>query len=129
MKKRRDNNYQNIESIISTGVEIKGEINSKGSIRIDGNVEGKINVQGDVILGEKGHIKGEIKAENMILAGKVEGNINTKGRLEISSTGVLLGDIMCSVLTIEEGGILDGNTKMAKTSEKSDTGKSDKRAK
>lgn len=129
MKKRRDNNYQNIESIISTGVEVKGEINSKGSIRIDGNVDGKINVQGDIILGEKGHVKGEIKAENMILAGKVEGNVNTKGRLEISSTGVLLGDINCSVLTIEEGGILDGTSKMAKSGEKSDNSKVDKRGK
>lgn len=123
MKKRRNDNYQNIESIISNGVEVKGELNSKGSIRIDGYMDGKINVQGDVILGEKGHIKGEIKSENMILAGRVEGNVNTKGKLEITATGLLLGDVSCSILTIEEGGILDGNSKMAKSSEKNDSGK------
>ncbi|NLB89344.1 MAG: polymer-forming cytoskeletal protein, partial [Syntrophomonadaceae bacterium] len=91
MKKRRENNYQNIESFIAQGVEVVGELNSKGSIRIDGYLEGKINVQGDIILGEKGHVKGEVKAENMIVAGKIEGNVNTKGRLEITSTGLLLG--------------------------------------
>lgn len=125
--KRRENKYQNIESFIANGVELIGELNSKGSIRIDGYLEGKINVLGDIILGEKGHIKGEVKAENIIVAGKIEGNVNSKGKLEITSTGVLLGDIVCSVLTIEEGGVLDGTSKMKKAEEKSNNLKTDKK--
>ncbi len=121
--KKRNDKHQNIESFVANGVEFKGELNSKGSIRLDGLIEGKLNIQGDLILGERGLIKGEVKVENMILAGKVEGNINTKGRLEITPTGALLGDVICSVLTIEEGGILDGNSKMIKSGEKNDTGK------
>lgn len=122
MKKRLDK-HQNIESVIASGVELKGEINSKGSIRLDGSIDGKANIQGDLILGEKGFIKGEVRAENMVLAGKVEGNINTKGRLEITSSGSLLGDVICSVLIIQEGGILDGSSKMSKIGEKIETSK------
>lgn len=123
MKKRRHSNYQDIESVISSGVEIKGEIISKGSIRVDGNIEGKMDILGDIILGEKGYIKGEIKTENMIVAGKVEGNVNAKNRLEIMGSGILLGDISCSVLIIEEGGVLEGNSKMNKGKEKSEISK------
>ncbi len=123
MKKRRGASHQNIESIISNGVEIKGELNSKGSIRIDGNLEGTMNVKGDLILGEKGFLKGEINAENMIVAGKIEGNVIANSRLEITSAGSITGDVTCNILIVEEEGILDGKSKMGKPGDKKDKGK------
>ncbi|NLB89440.1 MAG: polymer-forming cytoskeletal protein, partial [Syntrophomonadaceae bacterium] len=45
------------------------------------------------------------------------------------STGLLLGDIVCSVLTIEEGGVLDGTSKMKKTDEKDSNPKIEKKVK
>lgn len=115
---KKDNNYPNIESLISQGVEIKGEINSPGSIRIDGRVEGKLFIKGDLIVGEKGYIKGEVNADNLILAGKIEGNIDAKGRFEIKSTGTMSGDASCSIISIEEGAYLDGTSRMNKNKEK-----------
>lgn len=123
MRKKRNTSFQDIESVISTGVEIKGEINSKGSLRIDGKVEGKLDILGDIVLGEKGYINGEIKTENIILAGKIEGNVYAKNRLEIAASGTLYGDITCNTLVVEEGGILEGKTKMTKINEKSEVGK------
>ncbi|NLJ72153.1 MAG: polymer-forming cytoskeletal protein [Syntrophomonadaceae bacterium] len=123
MRKKRNTSFQDIESVISTGVEIKGEINSKGSLRIDGKVEGKLDILGDIVLGEKGYINGEIKTENIILAGKIEGNVYAKNRLEITASGTLYGDITCNTLIVEEGGILEGKTKMTKINEKSEVGK------
>lgn len=116
---KKDNSYTNIESLISQGVEVRGEINSPGSIRIDGLVEGKLFVKGDLIVGEKGYIKGEVHADNLVLAGKIEGNIDAKGRLEIKSTGNMSGDAICSVISIEEGAYLDGTSRMNKSKDKS----------
>lgn len=115
---KKDNNYPNIESLISQGVEVRGEINSPGSIRIDGLVEGKLFVKGDLIVGEKGYIKGEVHADNLILAGKIEGNIDAKGRFEIKATGTMSGDASCSVISIEEGAYLDGTSRMNKSKDK-----------
>lgn len=115
---KKDTNYANIESLISQGVEVRGEINSPGSIRIDGLVEGKLFVKGDLVVGEKGYIKGEVHAENLVLAGKIEGNIDAKGRLEIKSTGTMTGDASCSVISIEEGAYLDGTSRMSKSKDK-----------
>ncbi|MDD2510581.1 MAG: polymer-forming cytoskeletal protein [Syntrophomonas sp.] len=109
---------RNIESLISHGVLVKGEIRSSGSIRIDGNVEGRVDVKGDLIVGEKGKIKGEILADNLILAGKIEGNIEARGRLEITATGSITGDASCSLISIEEGGFIDGTSKMIRPREK-----------
>lgn len=104
--------YQNIESVIAHGVEIRGDVISQGSLRIDGMVDGKLNIKGDVILGEKGRIRGEIKVDNIIIAGRVEGSIVASSRFELTNSGYMKGDITCGVLTIEEGGVLDGNMHM-----------------
>lgn len=117
-KKTRE--YTNIESIISEGVEIKGDITSQSSIRLDGKVEGRIESKGDLIVGEKGYIKGEIKVTNLMLAGKIEGNAAALGRFEITSTGKMYGDLTCNLLTIEEGGYLDGTSKMLRDKDKVD---------
>jgi len=120
---KRKKEYSNIETLISEGVEIKGEINSRGSIKIDGNVEGKLRIQGDLVIGESAQIKGDLLVENLILAGNLQGNANAKGRLEITSTGAMTGDAICKVLTIEEGGILEGRSQMSQQKEKTDKGK------
>jgi len=117
---KKDRPYQNIESVIAAGVEIKGDIAAQGSIRVDGAVEGKLNLKGDLVLGEKAHIKGEIRVNNIILAGKVEGTVHAAGRLEITSTGQMNGDIICSSISIEEGGILQGSSRMSMNKEKSE---------
>lgn len=108
---------QNIESLISQGVLIKGEISSSSSIRIDGSVEGKVTVKGELIVGEKGKIKGEVLVDNLILAGRIEGNIEAKGRLEITASGSIMGDASCSLISIEEGGFIDGTSKMIRPRE------------
>ena len=117
--RKKDRSFQNIESLISSGVEIKGDINSQGSIRIDGQVEGNINIKGDLILGEKGKIKGEVKAGNIIIAGKLEGKATAGTRFEIAATGSITGDINATTLIIDEGGTLDGNSRMTRTKEHS----------
>jgi cytoskeletal protein CcmA (bactofilin family) len=116
--RKKQRSFQNIESIISPGVEIKGDISSQGSIRIDGYVEGNLNIKGDLILGEKGKIKGEVKAENIIVAGKVEGRASAGTRFEIAATGAITGDINATTLIVEEGGLLDGNSRMTRAKER-----------
>ncbi|MEN6348468.1 MAG: polymer-forming cytoskeletal protein [Syntrophomonas sp.] len=117
---KKSESYSNIESLISEGVEIKGEILSPGSIRIDGFVEGKLSVKGNLVVGEKGFIKGEVTAQNLILAGKIEGNIQALGRLEIKSSGTMSGDASCSIISIEEGAYLEGTSKMSRIKDKSE---------
>lgn len=100
--------------MISPEVVIKGEIDAQGSVRIDGKTEGSLTVKGDLLIGDKGEITGEIKVDNLVLAGRIEGNVFVSGRCEITETGVLNGDITCAVLIIDEGGRLNGKSQMKK---------------
>ena len=112
--RKKERSFQGIESLIASGVEVKGDIVSQGSIRIDGYVEGNLNIKGDLILGEKGKLKGEAKAQNIMIAGGLEGKANAGTRLEIAATGAIIGDINAAILIIDEGGLLDGNSRMAR---------------
>ncbi|MDD2585055.1 MAG: polymer-forming cytoskeletal protein [Syntrophomonadaceae bacterium] len=118
--RKRNNENRNMESFISPGVEIKGDIISNGSIRVDGYVEGKLHSKGDLVVGEKGKIKGEVKASNLILAGKIEGDANISERLEIAASGSMLGEVSSKILSIEEGGCLEGTSKMSRQKEKAE---------
>ncbi|MCD6419963.1 MAG: polymer-forming cytoskeletal protein, partial [Synergistetes bacterium] len=79
--------FDGMETVIGNNTIIKGEIDSTGTVRIDGRVEGKIKTDGDVIIGGDGEVKADIFSKNVVIGGKVEGNIEAKDRLEVSSTG------------------------------------------
>lgn len=121
---KKEQPYNNVKSFIAEGVTVKGDIQSRGSLRIDGTIEGNIDVQGDLIIGNSAALKGNVKAENIILAGKLDGNLTANGKVEITSIGQLKGDINCSIFSLEEGGRLEGNTRMARNKGGSETEKS-----
>lgn len=100
--------------IVIPGLIIKGEIQGKGDIRIEGVVEGKINLEGLVSVGTKGEVKGEIEGTNVIVAGKVEGNIRAKEKAEIQPTGQVQGDIQAARITVAEGAQINGAVKVSK---------------
>jgi len=115
--RKKEGGYQNIGTLISHGVEIKGEIVSQDSIRVDGKIEGKLHIKGDLVVGEKGKVKGEVKVGSIILAGTLEGDVSADDRVEVTATGAIIGEVSCKTLAIEEGGVLEGNTKMQKDKE------------
>ncbi|WP_316830933.1 polymer-forming cytoskeletal protein [Pedobacter aquatilis] len=116
----QDLNQQEISTIIGLGFAITGEIKGKAVIRIDGSVTGNVNIEGGIILGEKGEIKGDVKTESAIIYGTVNGNVKTKN-LEIKNTGKVNGDIKTETIEIELGAQYNGKLEMnstAKTEEK-----------
>ncbi|HCJ65739.1 MAG TPA: hypothetical protein DHV62_00020 [Elusimicrobia bacterium] len=101
-----------IESFIGQETIFQGTINTKGSLRIDGQWEGgNINAQG-VIIGETGVVKGNLAAQSVIVGGKVAGNIYASEILEIHSKAEVKGDIKTAHLSIADGAIFEGNCSM-----------------
>lgn len=121
---KRKQTFDDIDSLLSQGVQITGNVSSVGSMRIDGQVEGKIDIKGDLVIGEQGRVKGEVRAQNLKLAGRIEGNATAMERFDLTSTGIMMGDIQCSILTIDEGGTLEGTTHMGQSREMSKSNKS-----
>jgi len=107
----KDLNQQEISTIIGLGFTITGELKGKAVIRIDGTVIGNVNVEGGIVLGEKGMIKGDIQTASAIIYGTVNGNVKTQN-LEIKKTGRVNGDIKTDTIEIELGAQYNGKLEM-----------------
>lgn len=101
------------ETVIGANTNIVGTIKSDGNIRIDGTVEGDIEILGNLIIGETGRVIATIKAQNVHVSGAVKGEITAVEQLEISPTGKIWGDITTAALHIEPGGLFRGQSAMS----------------
>ncbi|HHV62872.1 MAG TPA: polymer-forming cytoskeletal protein [Firmicutes bacterium] len=82
-----------MDTLIAPETHFRGKIISRGTLRIDGRVEGEISTEGDVVIGESGWVLAQIRARNILVAGKVKGNLMPAGRVEIATTASLEGNI------------------------------------
>lgn len=111
--KQKRINPGSTDTLIGEGSKVEGNIASKASLRIEGQLVGDIECEGDVVIGEHGKLQSHIQARNVYNAGWIEGSVHTKGILSISSSGQVHGDIKVRSLSIAEGGLFQGSSQMA----------------
>ncbi len=99
-------------NIIGSGTKIEGDVSSSGDMRIDGTLEGNIDVKGKLVVGASGFIKGTIKCKNSDISGKIEGTINVAELLNIKASASINGEIFTKKLAIEPGAIFTGSCSM-----------------
>lgn len=100
-----------METMIGADTHFQGTIRTKGSLRIDGRVEGGVSAE-FVIVGETGEVQGDITAKSIVVGGKVTGNIVAAGALELQARSQVFGDIRTAQLNISEGAVYEGNCVM-----------------
>ena len=103
-----NNKMEAINSMVGEGTSFKGEINSSGTLRIAGELNGTICTKGDVFIVEKGKVFGDVSGSRVVVSGYIEGNIFASKGLEILKLGKVHGEITCDKLLIEEGGHYEG---------------------
>jgi len=101
-----------LETIIGAESDFQGTLHSKGSVRIDGKIEGGVSAEG-VILGDRGEVQGDISARAVVVGGKVTGNIHATESLELLAKSQVFGDLHAPQLLIAEGAIFEGSCLMA----------------
>ena len=64
-----------INTLIGNGSAISGDIKVNGFVRIDGDIDGNLETDGNVIVGENARIRGDVKAKSIIIGGIILGNV------------------------------------------------------
>lgn len=116
--KKRPLNDTKALTIIGQGTSISGEVRSKGTIRIEGYLQGKVHCEDTIVVQETGKVKAELFGAQVIISGEVEGNVTATERLEITTNGKLIGDITAPKVSIAEGVIFEGKCTMKPVSPK-----------
>jgi cytoskeletal protein CcmA (bactofilin family) len=104
-------------TIIGKGAKLEGTVVSVGSLRIDGQIKGQVNADGDVMLAPESQVEADIRAQNVSVAGRFRGSIVVKGRAELARGGRVDGNITAKTLVVEEGGIFQGQSIMDQQSQ------------
>ena len=56
---------------IQSGTIIKGEVNSEGNIPIDGKLEGSLDTQRKLVVGNSGVITGDVNCQHANIEGRI----------------------------------------------------------
>ncbi len=102
-----------LSGFLDVGSHFEGELKFEQSFRVDGKVIGKVFSDGDLVVGERGEIDGEIRVGRLFVSGLVKGEIYASRRLAIHPRGRVEGKVHARALVIEEGGVLEGASSMA----------------
>ena len=100
------------KNVLTSDVEIKGNLKFAGELTFEGKLEGEINSDGTLHLGDSALVNGNINVTSVVVRGKVNGNIVAKEKIEIKSKAELFGDIRAAKLVIEEGVTFVGKTEV-----------------
>ncbi|MBI3881731.1 MAG: polymer-forming cytoskeletal protein [Verrucomicrobia bacterium] len=106
------NSSGNSKNVLSNDVEIKGNLRFGGELLFEGKIEGEINSEGTLNLGDGAVVNGNITVGSVIVRGKVNGNITAKEKVEIKTKAELFGDVRASKLSVEEGVTFVGRTEV-----------------
>ncbi len=105
-------------SLLGSDVTIRGDIEARVDLHIDGRVEGDIACA-SLVQGAESRIKGHVTAKSARIAGTIEGSITTD-ELIVEGSARILGDVTYQTISVAAGGQVDG-----KLSHKDPSGQSD----
>ena len=97
-------------AIITDQVELKGSLAFDGNLEFNGHFEGEIRSGGTLLIGPNAVLKGDIQASKVILHGKVHGNISATESVEVCDQAQLFGDVRAGKLIVSEGANFCGHS-------------------
>lgn len=100
---------------ISPGTRITGTLGGATEVVIDGEVEGQVQLDGAVLVGGSGQVRGVIHARAVRVAGKVVGDVHGLERVELLAGGSVEGDLLAPRVVVHEGAFLSGKVAMHET--------------
>ena len=98
-----------INTIIGKGSAISGNMKINGFIRIDGDIDGSLETDGNDIVGENAGIRGDLTAKSVIIGGIIKGNIKANESVKILAEAAVIGDIISRKVQVDGSAIIHGH--------------------
>ena len=110
--KNNSENVKDIKAYLGEDTVFSGTLSFNGVVRIDGKMDGEVNTDDTLIVGENGVLEANINAGTVICRGKIKGTIKASKRIEIHNNSEVIGAISAPALLVENGAIFDGTCDM-----------------
>ena len=99
-------------ALLDAHLVVTGDLETTGSIRIDGHLEGDIRRADVVVIGAGAAVVGDVSAREVVIGGTVTGQVRATERIELQATAVVTGDIESQGVLMQEGAVVNGAVQM-----------------
>jgi cytoskeletal protein CcmA (bactofilin family) len=111
-RKKRSAPQKRIDSLISEGTFVKGDITFTGGLRIDGHVRGNVTAANGqpctLVVGGHAQIDGAVRVSHVVVNGTVNGPVRADDYLELQPLARIVGDVCYKTLEMHVGAIVQG---------------------
>lgn len=94
---------------IGASMFIKGEIRLREELLVDGDVEGQVESESLLTVGQNGKVRANIKAREVVIFGSVRGDVEAADKIAIRGQGSLIGNIKTAGISIDDGAYFKGS--------------------
>jgi cytoskeletal protein CcmA (bactofilin family) len=108
---RSKNGKSQLNGFLDAGSHLRGDLHFEDTFRIDGKLTGKVDSDGDLYVGERGEVEGEVRVGRLFVSGRVDAVVKAL-RVEVAAGGQLRGEVETPTLVIDEGAVFEGQSRM-----------------
>lgn len=109
---KSSNSGGDLNGFLDAGSHMRGELHFEDTFRIDGKLTGGVVSEGDLIIGERGEVDGDVRVRRVFVSGTARGTLRATEHIEITSTGRAFADLETPNLKIEAGAFFEGRCSM-----------------
>ncbi len=111
-RRRFTDDGDEFDTVIGPEAQLKGEIRGRTNVRVWGEVDGSIEVDGLFWLCSKGKVKEAVSASDMVIEGDVTGSLIATNKVDLRPSARVNGDISAKTLAVAEGSFFEGQISM-----------------
>ena len=101
-----------LNGFLGKGIKLQGDLHFQYTFRIDGEFSGKIESNGELLVGETGVVNAEVQVSRVFVSGTLRGTVRTSTKTEITAVGKVFADVETPALVIEDGALFEGRCSM-----------------
>ncbi len=99
---------------VGRGAQLRGQIHGAGILLVHGDLQGVVEIRGDLIVGQKGRLtRVRAKASRVRVEGQAEGWFRVDGPLEVARGAVLFGEVEARQIQTSAGCTFAGALRVA----------------
>ena len=99
-------------SILSEGFYFKGELSAKGTIHVEGSLNGQVQVD-ELTIGSRGQVDGIVNCKIFHIKGRFSGTATCE-ELTVTSSATVDGHVVYKTLSVQKGASIKGELLLAK---------------
>lgn len=99
-------------TIVGSGIHVHGRVSGAEDLRVEGRVEGSIQLSETLYVAGGGVVVAEVRARDVVVSGIVLGNVTAENSITLNAGAKLIGDIAAPRIIIADGAAFSGNVTM-----------------